>query len=257
MPTKQTGNKIAVASTLPPALYNEVRDKALNHDISVSALIRVLLSDYVKNPDHIKDAIGEDAKIEKFSDSIMPDTWIREQKGMIDPFVHYKKRTLEGKPVISYGTSSYGYDLRLSSKEFYIFKPSADEIDPKNFNAEDHLEQAELHKGESGKYFVMPPNSYALGVTLERVAMPDNVLGIVLGKSTYARTALVCNCTPIEPGWEGHITLEFCNGSNSPIMVYADEGICQLLFLRGSACSSPYGTGKYQNQDSAVTVAKV
>ena len=189
------------------------------------------------------------------------DRWIIEQaeNGMISPFIPAQVRQWEGIPVISYGVSSYGCDIRLSPSEFLVFKriPGAI-VDPKAFNP-NNLEQAELHHDESGSYFILPANSYGLGVSLETIAMPPNVTAICMGKSTYARVGIIANTTPLEAKWFGHITLEFSNSSSSDCRIYANEGVVQLLFLEGEPCITTYNDrfGKYQGQSDRVTLAKV
>jgi len=161
--------------------------------------------------------------------------------------------------IVSHGLGSYGYDITLSSKEFKIFRHIPGTIvNPKNFNP-DNLESAAIQSDEYGFFFIIPAHSYGLGVSRERVKMPPNVTAICLGKSTYARTGLICNTTPIEAAWEGHITLEISNSSGADCRVYADEGICQLLFFEGEPCETTYADrkGKYQGQSESVTLARV
>ncbi|OUC14420.1 MAG: dCTP deaminase [Alkalinema sp. CACIAM 70d] len=192
---------------------------------------------------------------------IKNDTWIQEMaaEGMIEPFEPQLVRRVEGSPVISYGLSSYGYDLRLSPNEFRIFRHvPGTVVDPKNFNPE-NLEPAKLHKDDQGEFFILPAHSYGLGVALERIAVPDNVTVICIGKSTYARIGLIANLTPAEAGWRGHLTLEFSNSSSADCRIYANEGIVQLLFFEGAPCAVSYQTrnGKYQDQLQQVTLARV
>lgn len=192
---------------------------------------------------------------------IKNDTWITEMaaKGMIAPFEPHLIRQVDGLPVISYGLSSYGYDLRLSPSEFRIFRHvPGTVVDPKNFNPA-NLEPAQLHSDENGTYFILPAHSYGLGVALERLEVPTNVTVICIGKSTYARTGLIANLTPAEAGWRGHLTLEFSNSSSADCRIYANEGVVQLLFLEGVACAVSYETrrGKYQDQPEMVTLARV
>lgn len=180
-------------------------------------------------------------------------------EGMIEPFEPQLVRQVEGSPVISYGLSSYGYDLRLSPNEFRIFRHvPGTVVDPKNFNPE-NLEPAKLHKDDQGEFFILPAHSYGLGVALERIAVPDNVTVICIGKSTYARIGLIANLTPAEAGWRGHLTLEFSNSSSADCRIYANEGIVQLLFFEGAPCAVSYQTrnGKYQDQLQQVTLARV
>ncbi|WP_419715209.1 dCTP deaminase [Kiloniella laminariae] len=173
----------------------------------------------------------------------MPDTWIREQAekhGMIEPYVEAQRR--EG--VISYGVSSYGYDARVSS-EFKIFTNVHNAIvDPKNFSDQSFVEK-------NDDVCIIPPNSFALARTVEYFRIPRDVLVICLGKSTYARCGIIVNVTPLEPEWEGHVTLEFSNTTPLPAKIYANEGVCQFLFLKGEGdCDVSYAdrAGKYMKQ---------
>jgi dCTP deaminase len=183
--------------------------------------------------------------------AIMPDRWIREMArthGMIEPFVD--RQTREG--VISYGLSSYGYDARVAP-EFRIFTNVDNAlVDPKHFNAQSFVER-------SGESCVIPPNSFALARTVEYFRIPRDILVICLGKSTYARCGMIVNVTPLEPEWEGHVTLEISNTTPLPARVYAHEGICQFLFLQGSEepeVSYADRKGKYMRQ-TGVTLPKL
>ena len=189
------------------------------------------------------------------------DTWIREmaEEGMIAPFVSQQVRKVENLPVISYGLSSFGYDIRLSPAEFRIFRHiPGTVVDPKNFNPE-NLEPSRLYTDENGSYFILPAHSYGLGVALERLEVPNNITVICLGKSTYARIGLIANLTPAEAGWHGHLTLEFSNSSSADCRIYANEGVVQLLFLEGNPCAVSYSDrqGKYQDQAEKVTLARI
>jgi dCTP deaminase len=183
--------------------------------------------------------------------SIMPDSWIRQmalEKGMIEPFVD--RQTREG--VISYGLSSYGYDARVAP-EFKIFTNVDNAIvDPKQFSERSFVERP-------GPTCIIPPNSFALGRTVEYFRIPRDVLVICLGKSTYARCGMIVNVTPLEPEWEGHVTLEISNTTPLPARVYAEEGICQFLFLRGDLppeVSYADRKGKYMRQ-TGVTLPRL
>ncbi len=173
---------------------------------------------------------------------LLPDTWIRQQaqQGMIDPFVDNQ----ESSQVISYGLSSYGYDARAAD-EFKIFTNVDNAVvDPKNFS-----EQGFVNR--QTPVCVIPPNSFALARTVEYFRIPRDVLVICLGKSTYARCGIIVNVTPLEPEWEGHVTLEFSNTTPLPAKIYAFEGACQFLFLRGEGpCETSYKDkkGKYMEQ---------
>ncbi len=179
--------------------------------------------------------------------------------GMISPFQPKLIRRLEELSVISFGLSSYGYDLRLSPLEFRIFRHvPGTVINPKNFNP-DNLEPAKLHQDEYGEFFILPGHSYGLGVALERLAVPENVTVLCIGKSSYARAGIIANLTPAEAGWRGHLTLEVSNSSPADCRVYANEGIVQLLFFESDLCSITYEQrqGKYQDQPQKVVFSKV
>jgi dCTP deaminase len=189
------------------------------------------------------------------------DIWITQmaEKGMIEPFQPSQVRSVENNPVISFGLSSFGYDIRLSPKDFRIFRHiPGTVVDPKNFTP-DNLEPAKLHTDGRDNFFILPAHSYGLGVALERLAMPDHITAICMGKSTMARVGVIANITPVEAGWRGFLTLEFSNSSSADCRVYANEGIVQLLFLEGEPCSVSYHSrqGKYQDQTEDVTIARV
>ncbi|MDJ0581020.1 dCTP deaminase [Crocosphaera sp.] len=181
------------------------------------------------------------------------------KEGMISPFEPQQVRRVEDVPVISYGLSSFGYDIRLSAVEFRIFRHiPGTVVDPKNFSS-DNLESTKLYHDSSGTYFILPAHSYGLGVSFERLEVPENVTVICLGKSTYARCGIVANVTPAEAAWRGHLTLEFSNSSSADCRIYAKEGIVQLLFLEGEPCSIDYESrsGKYQDQPESVTLPRM
>ena len=192
--------------------------------------------------------------------SLLSDTQIMERalKGMIDPFVHRLVRKDDHGSVLSYGLSSYGYDIRLSPNQCLLFGGVQHGVcDPKDFDP-DILKETELHEDERGKYFILPPYGYCLGVAVERLDLPRDITVVALGKSTYARAGIMANITPAEAGWEGHLTLEISNATPLFNRIYADEGICQLLFYQGDPCDVSYHErkGKYQNQPMEVTLAK-
>lgn len=198
---------------------------------------------------------------------IKNDAWIAKMaaEGMIEPFQPSLVRQLTqaetsvSQPVISYGLSSYGYDIRLSSAEFRIFRHiPGTVVDPKNFSPA-NLEPTELKTDASGSYFILPAHSYGLGVALEKISVPDNISVICIGKSTYARCGIIANLTPAEAGWRGHLTLEFSNSSSADCRMYANEGVVQLMFFEGEPCQVSYDTrqGKYQDQDEQVTLARI
>jgi len=174
---------------------------------------------------------------------LKPDHWIRkmaQEHGMIEPFVEKQQR--EG--VISYGVSSYGYDMRVAD-EFRIFtNVYSTVVDPKDFNPRSLVE----FKGDA---CIIPPNSFALARSVEYFRIPRNVLCLTVGKSTYARAGIVTNITPFEPGWEGYVTLEISNTTPLPAKIYANEGIAQVVFFEADdECEVSYAdrAGKYQGQ---------
>ena len=183
--------------------------------------------------------------------TVLSDRWIKKmsiEKQMISPFVDEQKN----KDSISYGLSSFGYDARVS-KEFKIFTDVDSAIvDPKNFNKNSFVSRT-LDE------CIIPPNSFVLASTVEYFKIPKDVLVICLGKSTYARCGIIVNVTPLEPGWEGHVTLEFSNTTPLPAKIYANEGAAQFIFIKGD--EEPETTysqrnGKYMNQ-TGVTLPKV
>ena len=186
------------------------------------------------------------------------------EKGMIYPFQpslirHKADPNSPFHPVISYGLSSYGYDIRLSSVEFRIFRHiPGTVVDPKNFNPH-NLEPTQLHTDGNGSYFILPAHSYGLGVALERLEVPENITVVCIGKSTYARCGIIANLTPAEAAWRGHLTLEFSNSSSADCRIYANEGVVQLLFLEGEPCAISYEArrGKYQDQLEVVTLPRI
>lgn len=185
----------------------------------------------------------------------LPDHRIRELAltGMIEPFTdHQVRRSEDGEaPVISYGLSSYGYDLRCTDEWKVFTNVNSSVVDPKNF---DERSFVDVQAGE----IIIPPNSFVLARSLEYLRIPDDVIVIAVGKSTYARIGIVANVTPLEPGWEGHVTLEFSNTTPLPAKMYAFEGCVQLVFYRGEAPEVTYASrnGKYQGQ-RGITTARV
>jgi len=192
---------------------------------------------------------------------IKNDIWIKKMadQGLITPFEPSLIRQVEQLPVISYGLSSYGYDLRLSPQDFRIFRHvPGTVVDPKNFNPK-NLDSVELHHDQNGDFFILPAHSYGLGVALEKINVPDYISVLCIGKSTYARIGLIANLTPAEAGWRGHLTLEFSNSSSADCRIYANEGVVQLIFLEGEPCETSYQKrqGKYQDQPEQVIVSRV
>ncbi|HET8707910.1 MAG TPA: dCTP deaminase [Pseudomonadales bacterium] len=186
--------------------------------------------------------------------SIKSDKWIKRMvrdQQMIAPFEESQVRYVEGQKVISYGVSSYGYDVRCS-REFKIFTNiNSVIVDPKAFDERRFVDF-------EGDVCIIPPNSFALARTVEYFRIPRNVLTICVGKSTYARCGIIVNVTPLEPEWEGHVTLEFSNTTNLPAKIYANEGVAQMLFFESDEiCDVSYKDrgGKYQGQ-TGVTLPK-
>jgi dCTP deaminase len=180
--------------------------------------------------------------------SIKPDHWIKKMvhtHQMITPFESQQVRYFEGEKIVSYGLSSYGYDVRCAS-EFKIFTNiNSAVVDPKNFDSNSFVDV-------TSDVCIIPPNSFVLAHTIEYFKIPRNVLTICLGKSTYARCGVIVNVTPLEPEWEGHVTLEFSNTTNLPTKIYAYEGVAQMLFLESDeVCDISYKDrgGKYQGQE--------
>ncbi len=183
---------------------------------------------------------------------IKSDTWIRKmakEYGMIDPFVQGQV----SNGVISFGSSSYGYDIRVG-REFKVFTNTYGAVvDPKAFDPKSFVDIV------TDTFCTIPPNSFALATTVEYFKIPREILGICLGKSTYARCGIVVNITPLEPEWEGHLTIEISNTTPLPAKIYANEGIAQLLFLESDeVCEVSYADkkGKYQKQTN-ITLPKV
>ena len=185
--------------------------------------------------------------------SIKPDWWIRQEaeKGMIEPFEDRLIRTQDNAGVISFGLSSFGYDLR-AAPEWRIFVNSFNTmVDPKAFDTRSLVEF-------EGDECIIPPNSFVLTRSVEYMRIPHDVMVVALGKSSYARCGIVANVTPLEPGWEGHVTLELSNTTPLPAKVYANEGIVQLLFFQGDKPEVTYADrkGKYQGQ-TGVTLPRL
>jgi dCTP deaminase len=185
--------------------------------------------------------------------SIKSDRWIRRMaaNGMIDPFAPTQVRMVDGRRIVSYGTSSYGYDVRCAS-EFKIFTNiNSTIVDPKQFDPQSFVDL-------KADVCIIPPNSFALASTVEHFRIPRSVLTICLGKSTYARCGIIVNVTPLEPEWEGHVTLEFSNTTPLPAKIYANEGVAQMLFFESDeVCETSYRDrgGKYMGQ-RGVTLPK-
>ncbi len=185
--------------------------------------------------------------------SIKSDKWIRRmaEQGMIEPFEAGQVRYVDNQKIVSYGTSSYGYDVRCAN-EFKIFTNiNSTIVDPKNFDEGSFVDV-------TSDVCIIPPNSFALARTVEYFRIPRSTLVVCLGKSTYARCGIIVNVTPLEPEWEGHVTLEFSNTTPLPAKIYANEGVAQMLFYESDeVCETSYRDrgGKYQGQ-TGVTLPK-
>jgi len=186
--------------------------------------------------------------------SIKSDLWIRrmaEEHGMIEPYEPRQVRENGDSRIISFGTSSYGYDVRCAA-DFKVFTNiNSAIVDPKAFDENSFVDK-------QGDVCIIPPNSFALARTVEYFRIPRNVLTICLGKSTYARCGIIVNVTPLEPEWEGHVTLEFSNTTPLPAKIYANEGVEQMLFFESDEereVSYKDRAGKYQGQ-RGVTLPK-
>lgn len=186
--------------------------------------------------------------------SLQSDRWIREmaeKEGMIEPFIGHQVRESNGKKIISYGLSSYGYDIRVASS-FKVFTNINNSIvDPKNF-------QKDAFVDITTNECIIPPNSFALAVSIEYFRIPTNVLTLCVGKSTYARCGIIVNVTPFEPGWEGTVTLEISNTTPLPAKIYANEGLAQVIFYMGEPCAVSYADrrGKYMGQQ-VITIPRM
>jgi len=187
--------------------------------------------------------------------TIKSDKWIRkmaEEHGMISPFEPNMIRKKDNDKIVSYGTSSYGYDIRCAP-EFRVFTNiNSTIVDPKSFDPNSFVEF-------NGSHCIIPPNSFALARTVEFFKIPRNILTICVGKSTYARCGIIVNVTPFEPEWQGYVTLEFSNTTPLPAKIYANEGCAQVLFFESDEeCETSYKDrgGKYQGQ-SGVTLPKI
>jgi dCTP deaminase len=179
--------------------------------------------------------------------TIKSDKWIRrmaEEHGMIEPFEPNQIKQSGDRRIVSFGTSSYGYDIRCS-EEFKIFTNiNTVIVDPKNFDDSSFVDF-------SGEVCIIPPNSFALARTVEYLRIPRNILTLCVGKSTYARCGIIVNVTPFEPEWEGYATLEFSNSTPLPAKIYANEGVAQVIFFEGDeVCDTSYKDrgGKYMGQ---------
>jgi dCTP deaminase len=187
---------------------------------------------------------------------IKPDTWIERMATfhqMIEPFEPSQIRSVDDRRVISYGCSSYGYDIRVANKFLLFHNLHSAIVDPKNFSEQNFT------KVETDDGILIPPNSFALAESVEYFRIPRNVITVCLGKSTYARCGIIINVTPFEPEWEGTATLEISNTTPLPAKIYANEGIGQLLFFQSDEeCRTSYADkeGKYQRQ-RGITTAKM
>jgi len=195
--------------------------------------------------------------------SIKSDSWIKRMShsaNLISPFEEKLVRAVDDRKIISCGLSSYGYDCRLARDEFKVFSPvTGTEIDPKNFDPNSLLD-VPIRRAEDGSdYWLLPPHSYALGVTIERFQIPRNVTALAIGKSTYARCGLIANTTPLEANWCGRLVVELYNAANLPVRLYAEEGFIQILFFESDEeCETSYSDrgGKYQDQQG-LTLARL
>jgi dCTP deaminase len=186
--------------------------------------------------------------------SIKSDKWIKkmsQEHSMIEPFETGQVKVANNEKIVSYGTSSYGYDVRCAD-EFKIFTNiNSSIVDPKNFDDKNFVDF-------KGDVCIIPPNSFALARTVEKFKIPRDVLVVCLGKSTYARCGIIVNVTPLEPEWEGYVTLEFSNTTPLPAKIYSNEGVAQMLFFQSDEqCETSYADkgGKYQGQEG-VTLPK-
>lgn len=193
---------------------------------------------------------------DKISTLLWNDADWKNNPGVVVPFVDSKVRYWDGRSVISYGLGHFGYDIRLSQDEFYVFQHQPGGIvDPKNFDR-NFLRRIDVKENDQGYTFTIPAHSYGLGFSHERFAIPPSCVVLCIGKSTYARCGIIVNVTPLEPAWQGYLTIEISNSSSSDVLVYANEGIAQLFLFEGNVPDEVYGDGKYQNQGKRVITAK-
>lgn len=184
---------------------------------------------------------------------LKPDRWIRAQAGMIEPLVCEKVREVEGRRIVSFGLSSYGYDIRLAPDGILTYTSSTT-VDPKRLRAGD-TRPVYVRTNSLGESFIeLAPGELVLGYSVERFVIPADVFCVILGKSTIARTGVSLLATPLEPGWEGYVTLELTNASLNWVRVYVGEGIGQVLFYEAEPCDAPYGDGTYQGQGARVVL---
>lgn len=216
--------------------------------------------DMLKERFHPHDGDDDRVAFPTGASGILPDHEIvaLAHAGMITPFESSLLSKSSGAKVLSYGVSSYGYDARVS-EDFKVFTNTyGSVVDPKNFDDRSFVD-VRAQPGADGYSITIPPNSFVLGRTVERFRIPRDVMVVCVGKSTYARCGIIVNVTPLEPEWEGHVTLEFSNTTPLPAKLYANEGACQFLFLRSaSPCQTSYADrkGKYQGQ-SGVTLPRL
>lgn len=172
-----------------------------------------------------------------------------QKENLIDPFIP----TQIEEEVISYGLGSYGYDIRIGNRFFEFSYGDSGKVDPKSFD------DTTVKKKETEESILVPPNSFALGYSQEALSMPSDVMGICVGKSTYARSGIIVNITPVEPGWRGHLTIEISNTTPLPAEIYSGEGIAQILFFQSEKPETTYAdrSGKYQNQKADVYTSKI
>lgn len=179
--------------------------------------------------------------------SLQSDRWIRqkaEEEGMIENFEPRQVKLVNGKKIVSYGLSSYGYDLRVGRKFKVFTNFNNTVVDPKNFSDDAFVDV-------EGDYCIIPPNSFALAMSVEYFKIPRDILTLCIGKSTYARCGIIVNVTPFEPEWQGYVTLEISNTTPLPAKIYAEEGLAQVLFYKADGiCETSYADrqGKYMNQ---------
>ena len=201
----------------------------------------------------IGNIVNHEIAVTEFNDiNPITDSELNNWKPMIEPFVFGSIKEENGEKIVSYGTSSFGYDLRIGNKFKIFTNINSTVVNPKNFDKGSFVEY-------EGDVCIIPPNSFVLAASLEYIRMPRNITGIVLGKSTYARCGIVCIATPLEAEWEGYVTLEFSNTTPLPAMLFANEGAAQVLFFEGENCFTSYADrgGKYQHQEAGPVLPKM
>jgi dCTP deaminase len=188
---------------------------------------------------------------------ILNDEWLINHKQIISPFSVYQITQQNHEKIISYGLSSFGYDIRLSNLFTFPKRSVSTNLATKPGRIDPKKSYGRKWQTDEADHFWIPPKGFVLGNSIEKIIMPEDVIGLCVGKSTYARCGIVCNVTPLEPGWRGYVTLELSNTTLDYVKVYANEGICQIMFFKGEKPITTYNDrkGKYQDQSNEPILA--